>query len=85
MTTKLVMVGAAALAAFVMANAPVSANGRQPPNDAKPGARETPSAEPSPQTRYCIVDTITGSRIAKRECKTRDAWMREDGFDPLNR
>ena len=85
MTTKPVMAGAAALAAFVMANMPVSANGHQPPSDAKPGARETPSAGPSPQTRYCIVDTITGSRIAKRECKTRDAWMREDGFDPLNR
>ena len=85
MTTKLIVAGAAALAGFVMANAPVSANGRQPPSDAKPVARQTPATEASPQTRYCIVDTITGSRIAKRECKTRDAWMREGGFDPLDR
>lgn len=85
MTTKLVLAGTAGLAAFALVTAPASANGRQPPSDAKSGVRETPSAEPSPPTRYCIVDTITGSRIAKRECKTREAWMRENGFDPLDR
>ena len=34
--------------------------------------------------QYCVVDTPTGSRIVRKICKTRDAWMREDNFDPLN-
>jgi hypothetical protein len=32
--------------------------------------------------KYCVVDSITGSRIARKICKTRDAWL-DQGFDPL--
>lgn len=33
--------------------------------------------------RYCIVQSMTGSRLPKKICKTRDQWMTDDGFDPL--
>jgi hypothetical protein len=33
--------------------------------------------------RYCVRFTVTGSRIAKKDCKTRAQWIDEDGFDPL--
>ncbi len=38
-------------------------------------------AERAP-TRYCVIDTITGSRIKRKTCQTRAEWMRE-GFDPI--
>ena len=33
--------------------------------------------------RYCIVDTVTGSRIPVKECRTRADWLKQ-GFDPLD-
>lgn len=38
-------------------------------------------AEPSMQQKYCVADTITGSRVAKKVCKTRADWI-SDGWDP---
>ncbi|TPG54967.1 hypothetical protein [Sphingomonas glacialis] len=32
--------------------------------------------------RYCIVETITGSRIPHKTCRTRAQWI-DEGFDPL--
>lgn len=32
-------------------------------------------------TLYCIRDTVTGSRIPRKSCKTRVEWMAQ-GFDP---
>jgi hypothetical protein len=81
---KTFMAGFATIAALTMTAGSARAVGPKAIGDAAPTARSTPTAEPSPQTKYCIVDTVTGSRIAKKVCKTRDAWMREDGFDPLN-
>ena len=71
------------IAALVLIAGPASANGKEPVSDAKPAQRATPAATASSEKQYCIVDTITGSRISRKVCKTRDAWMRE-GFDPLN-
>lgn len=76
--------GAFAIAALATTAGSAQAAGPSPAGDAAPAANATPAAERSPQTKYCIVDTVTGSRIAKKVCKTRDAWMREDGFDPLS-
>jgi hypothetical protein len=76
--------GAFAIAALATIAGSAQAAGPSPAGDAAPAANATSAAERSPQTKYCILDTITGSRIAKKVCKTRDAWMREDGFDPLN-
>lgn len=33
--------------------------------------------------KYCVVDTVTGSRLAHKVCKTRQDWISQDGFDPL--
>jgi len=73
-----------AIAALTTIAGSVQAAAPRPAGDVAPVANATPAAERSPQTKYCIVDTVTGSRIAKKVCKTRDDWMREDGFDPLN-
>lgn len=40
-------------------------------------------AAPSPERRYCVVDTLTGSRVQHKVCKTRKEWL-DEGFDPLN-
>ncbi len=82
--TKTFMTGFATIAALTMITGSAQGVGRKATGDAAPTARATPTAAPSPQTKYCVVDTVTGSRIAQKICKTRDAWMREDGFDPLN-
>ena len=34
-------------------------------------------------TRYCVRDTITGSRIPQTACRTRAEWLAR-GFDPLD-
>ena len=48
------------------------------------GAPPAPIASPTPQaeTRYCVADIVTGSRIAKKVCHTRKEWLNQ-GFDPL--
>lgn len=81
--TKTFTAGVIAIAALTTIAGSAQAAGPTPKVDASPAANATPTAAPSPQTKYCIVDTVTGTRIAKRVCKTRDAWMREVGFDPL--
>ena len=81
---KAILAATTGFAALTLVAGPAAANGREPASDAKPVARATPTADASTQKKYCIVDTITGSRLAQKVCKTRDAWMREDGFDPLN-
>ena len=81
---KTMMTGFATIAALTMVAGSAQAFGPHPTGDEAPAARATPAAEPTPQKKYCIVDTATGSRIPQKICKTREAWMREDGFDPLN-
>jgi hypothetical protein len=81
---KIFTTGVVAIAALTAIGESARAAGPMPAVDAVPQANATPTAAPSPQTKYCIVDTVTGSRITKKVCKTRDAWMHEDGFDPLN-
>lgn len=82
---KTMTTGFATAAALTLAAGSAQASRPQPTGDEAPAARATPAAEPTTrQKTYCIVDTITGSRISRKICKTREAWMREDGFDPLN-
>lgn len=35
------------------------------------------NAKPKTTKKYCIVDTITGSRVSKKVCKTREEWEAE--------
>lgn len=59
---------------------PAGATPREAP--AAPSATATMSTKASDRQRYCIVDTVTGSRLPKRECHTRSEWQAL-GFDPL--
>ncbi|MCC2976953.1 hypothetical protein LK533_09745 [Sphingomonas sp. PL-96] len=36
----------------------------------------------NPSTRYCVKTEITGSRLPRRECHTRQQWL-DLGYDPL--
>nr|WP_294811263.1 hypothetical protein [uncultured Sphingomonas sp.] len=40
------------------------------------------SAKESKQKLYCVVDTLTGSHLRTKECRTREQWI-ATGFDPL--
>jgi len=83
---KTMMTGFATAAALTMiAGSAQASEARAAAGDAVPAPRATPAAESTSQPKYCVVDTVTGSRIPQKVCKTREAWMREDGFDPLNR
>lgn len=35
------------------------------------------------ETRYCVIDTIIGSHIPRKECHTRKDWIDLTGTDPL--
>jgi hypothetical protein len=74
------------VAAFYMAAAsPVIA--------ATPDSSGTPKAEKSEPaaastargvTKYCVVDTLTGSHLRTKTCLTRKEWLAQ-GFDPLEK
>ncbi len=51
-----------------------------PTTEASQGTDGTRVATPA--KKYCVVDYNTGSRLPRKTCKTRDAWL-EEGFDPL--
>lgn len=54
-----------------------------PPNP--PKKQEVTQAAPSikdDKRKFCIASELTGSRIAKQECRTRAEWASE-GVDPL--
>ncbi len=55
------------------------------PQDVVPAANATPAPQSQQaERRYCVVGTVTGSRIPQKICKTRKQWMSDDQFDPLN-
>lgn len=49
---------------------------------AQPARVDATVTTPDRALRYCVVDTITGSRVPRRECHTRTEWL-DQGFDPL--
>jgi hypothetical protein len=63
---------AAAATAAIIATVPAGAKPARPP--------EPTSVK---EVRYCTIDEIGGSRFTKRTCKTRDAWMKDENFDPV--
>ena len=54
------------------------------PTAAAPTEQAGPAGGKAAAQRYCVQSTLTGSRIPRRECRTRAEWLR-DGFDPLAR
>lgn len=80
--SKVLLIGVAA--AFCMAGAsPIMAAAPDPGSAPK---AETPQSDTqsaaTSKTKYCVVDTLTGSHIAKKTCHTRQEWL-DQGFDPL--
>lgn len=59
---------------------------RTAPTPAAPSITAPAQAEGgAPQAakrRYCVMEAVTGSRIPRRTCRTREVWL-ADGFDPL--
>ncbi|WP_294234530.1 hypothetical protein [uncultured Sphingomonas sp.] len=47
-----------------------------------PAATATVAAGPSPTTRYCVIDTLTGTRIRTKKCLTAAQWIARDGEVP---
>lgn len=71
-----------AAAAFIaVAAAPASAD---PTNEkSKQDEVRAPAVEKKGETRYCVVDKITGSLLPHKVCKTRKEWIQETGQDPV--
>jgi len=81
--SKAILMGVAAIFCIAAAG-PVMA--------ATPDSGGTPKAEKSESgaapaargaTKYCVIETATGSHIAKKTCRTRKEWQAQ-GFDPLD-
>lgn len=53
------------------------------PGTPTPAAGAETAEQAVKDKRYCIQQSLTGSRLAKKICKTRAEWMNDDGFDPL--
>jgi hypothetical protein len=43
-----------------------------------------PEAQRAKKTRYCVQTELTGSRLTRKVCQTREAWLAQD-FDPLDK
>jgi len=75
---KFITVAAASL--IVATAAPAMARDTAPAAPAQ--STEAPAAKTDTK-RYCVATMTTGSRLAKKICKTRAEWMSVDNFDPL--
>ena len=42
--------------------------------EAGPSSR-APKAKPAAATKYCVLEEITGSRIPKKICRSREEWI----------
>jgi hypothetical protein len=77
-TLRRVSAAAALAAMFVGAAAPASAKAAAGAAMESSATSATPAAvaprEPSAQTKYCVLDQITGSRLQKKVCKTKKEW-----------
>lgn len=76
---KIIIAAAAALLA-VPAAAQTPQSTRTPAIAAP--AQAGGSAVKAKPTRYCVASTPTGTRIERKTCRTREAWLAH-GYDPL--
>lgn len=85
-----IMFQAKLIAVAIALTAPVAVAAKDAPVVKAPAAataavspeRGTARTERADTLRYCIKDTVTGSRISRKECRTRSDWLAR-GFDPL--
>lgn len=76
---------AAALASAFLIAAPAMAQQTTVTSEARLEGGSAAPAKPASRaaTRYCIdIEPRTGSRVSRRECRTRAEWARE-GVDPI--
>ena len=74
----------AAASLLAIAATPASATKPDPANAPKIDNGQDSAQSSSEKQRYCIVQTLTGSRIPLKECHTRSDWLKM-GFDPLQK
>ncbi len=79
----MIKTAAFALTAALMSVAPAAfaepAKTAPEPATEQTEAVQAPAARP---VRYCVIETLTGSRIPVKQCQTRADWLAQ-GFDPL--
>lgn len=68
------LIAIAAAAASLAAVAPVSAEPLSPKPVSEAAAQDGMPAPKVREQRICFVDTITGSHIPTKECRTRSDW-----------
>ncbi|MDO7841983.1 hypothetical protein [Sphingomonas immobilis] len=75
----------AAAAAISLASVPALATEPAATAVSGEGAKiaDVAPAAPKAETKYCVIDTIIGSRIPHKECHTRKEWIEKTGIDPL--
>lgn len=70
----------AATAAMVATSVVPAVAATPDPNTA---TRAEPKQSAKKGPKYCIESKHTGSRIARKVCKTRADWIDENDFDPI--
>ena len=75
------IIATAAAALAVVTAVPAMARDTAPAPSNPASSTETPA--PKANTRYCVTDKTTGSRLARKTCKTRADWIAYNNFDPL--
>lgn len=73
---------AAAIAAIVTVGMPSAVFAAPAADPVSTPAKPQPPAKP---TRYCVVEQVTGSNIERKTCKTREQWIKQDGYDPTRK
>lgn len=73
----------ASVALIAGAVAPASAATNDPAKKQEASSQDQGTTAKTDKKRYCLQDTFTGSRIAKRKCLTRAEWIQQTGQDPV--
>jgi hypothetical protein len=82
--TRALSAAAAFVAGMVLLGSAVAPAAAAIPEPVKAPAKPAQQVkQASPDQRYCVDVTVTGTRIPRRTCHTRADWMAQ-GFDPLN-
>ena len=54
------------------------------PEGARPPAPQTSEPKAEGKVRYCITEALSGSRLLKKICRTREEWLAV-GVDPTQK
>jgi len=81
---KVLTIAATALTGLVLSSGAVAGVPKDVPAEVAAPASNAIAEPKAKETKYCVIDSVTGSRIRQKICKTRGEWIKENGFDPLN-